>query len=49
MSARKYQIDRAHSEATFQVRHLLTKVRGQFSDFAGTITLDDDNPGPLVG
>jgi len=44
MSARKYEIDKAHSEATFQVRHLLTKVRGQFTDFAGTITLDDDNP-----
>ena len=38
MSARTYQIDKSHSEATFQVRHLLTKVRGHFSDFDGTIT-----------
>jgi len=33
-----YQIDRAHSEATFQVRHLITKVRGRFAEFDGTIT-----------
>ena len=31
---RTYQIDKAHSEATFQVRHLLSKVRGRFSDFS---------------
>lgn len=39
-----YQIDAAHSEATFTVRHLLTKVRGGFSDFAGTIEFDAANP-----
>jgi len=33
-----YQIDPAHSEATFQVRHLITKVRGRFPEFEGTIT-----------
>lgn len=43
-SARVFQIDTAHSEATFQVRHLLTKVRGRFSDFAGSITFDADAP-----
>jgi polyisoprenoid-binding protein YceI len=26
------------------VRHLLTKVRGQFSDFEGLITFDEQNP-----
>ena len=41
---RTYLIDKSHSEATFQVRHLLTKVRGRFSDFAGTIALDADHP-----
>ena len=41
---RVYQIDKAHSEATFQVRHLLTKVRGRFSDFAGTIQFDEAAP-----
>jgi polyisoprenoid-binding protein YceI len=39
-----YDIDAAHSEATFSVRHLITKVRGRFSDFAGTIAFDPANP-----
>ena len=39
-----YTIDRAHSEAAFQVRHLLTKVRGRFSDFEGTIVYDAAEP-----
>jgi polyisoprenoid-binding protein YceI len=39
-----YVIDKLHSEATFQVRHLLTKVRGRFSDFAGTIQFDEAHP-----
>ena len=39
-----YAIDKAHSEATFQVRHLLTRVRGRFSDFAGTIEFDETDP-----
>ena len=38
-----YQIDRAHSEATFQVRHLITKVRGRFAEFDGAITFAADN------
>jgi hypothetical protein len=28
VTTRTYTIDRAHSEATFQVRHLVSKVRG---------------------
>ena len=39
-----YDIDKAHSEVTFQVRHLLTKVRGRFSDFDGTIEYDEEHP-----
>jgi len=39
-----YSIDKAHSEVTFQVRHLLTKVRGRFSDFNGTIEYDEEDP-----
>jgi polyisoprenoid-binding protein YceI len=39
-----YTIDRGHSEAAFQVRHLVTKVRGRFKDFLGTIRLDRDHP-----
>ena len=37
-------IDKSHSEATFQVRHLITKVRGRFTDLEGTIELDDTDP-----
>lgn len=43
-TTRTYQIDKAHSEAIFQVRHLLSKVRGRFSDFEGTIDFDEANP-----
>jgi len=39
-----YQMDKAHSEAAFQVRHLLTKVRGTFQDFEGTIDFDREQP-----
>src|SRR5207237_10534552 len=41
---RTFSIDKAHSEATFQVRHLITKVRGRFSDFEGTISFDEAHP-----
>jgi polyisoprenoid-binding protein YceI len=44
MTTRAYAIDKAHSEVTFQVRHLLTKVRGRFSDFTGTIQFDEKQP-----
>lgn len=40
-SVTTYQIDPAHSEATFTVRHLITRVRGSFTDFAGTIAFDE--------
>ena len=43
-AATTFQIDKAHSEAAFQVRHLLTKVRGRFSDFAGTIEFHPERP-----
>lgn len=43
-ATKTYQIDAAHSEATFTVRHLITKVRGGFSDFAGTIAFDAADP-----
>jgi polyisoprenoid-binding protein YceI len=37
-------IDKAHSEAVFQVRHLITKVRGRFTDFEGVINADEADP-----
>lgn len=39
-----YAIDKTHSEAVFQVRHLITKVRGRFTDFSGTIQFDPAQP-----
>lgn len=41
---RSFTIDQSHSEVTFQVRHLLSKVRGRFSDFSGTVAFDKANP-----
>ena len=41
---RTYKIDKSHSEAIFQVRHLVTKVRGRFTDFEGTIEYNEANP-----
>jgi polyisoprenoid-binding protein YceI len=43
-SARTFTIDKTHSEVTFQVRHLLTKVRGRFTDFTGTVELNEAAP-----
>ena len=43
-ATRTYQIDKTHSEVFFQVRHLVTKVRGRFSDFEGTIQFNEANP-----
>jgi polyisoprenoid-binding protein YceI len=39
-----YAIDKNHSEATFKVRHLMSKVSGKFVDFAGTINVDPQKP-----
>ncbi len=41
---RSLTLDKAHSEIGFEVRHLLTRVRGRFSDFSGTIEFDDAQP-----
>lgn len=37
-----WQIDPAHSEVSFTVRHLMARVRGSFPSFGGTITVGDD-------
>jgi len=42
--ATTFAIDKAHSEITFQVRHLITKVRGRFADFEGSVTFDEARP-----
>jgi polyisoprenoid-binding protein YceI len=43
-TTRTFAIDKAHSEVTFQVRHLVTRVRGRFSDFEGAIEFDQADP-----
>jgi polyisoprenoid-binding protein YceI len=43
-SIRTFAIDKTHSEASFQVRHLVTRVRGRFSDFSGTIQFNEQRP-----
>jgi polyisoprenoid-binding protein YceI len=39
-----YTIDKSHSEAAFQVRHLVTKVRGRFTEFEGEVRIDRERP-----
>jgi polyisoprenoid-binding protein YceI len=43
-SVRTLVIDPTHSEATFQIRHLITKVRGAFGEFSGAIEFDEAHP-----
>lgn len=43
-AVRTLEIDQAHSEVAFSVRHLLSRVRGRFADFEGTIQFDDAQP-----
>ena len=42
--AETFNIDRVHSDATFQVRHFVSKVRGRFGEFEGAIQLDRAKP-----
>ena len=40
-----WQIDNAHSEVTFSVRHMMiSKVRGRFNSFRGTIDFNEAEP-----
>ena len=45
LAAETYVVDKVHSEASFQVRHLgISNVRGRFEDFEGTINIDRAKP-----
>jgi polyisoprenoid-binding protein YceI len=44
LTAETYVIDKNHSDASFQIRHFASKVRGRFADFAGTIQADPAKP-----
>ena len=42
--AEQYRIDRNHSSVTFSIRHIVSRVQGGFTDFAGQIVYDPANP-----
>jgi polyisoprenoid-binding protein YceI len=44
LAADTFVVDKGHSEASFQIRHFVSKVRGRFTDFAGNIHVDRANP-----
>jgi polyisoprenoid-binding protein YceI len=39
-----FNVDKVHSEAAFQVRHMMSKVSGKFDDFSGKINVDRAKP-----
>jgi polyisoprenoid-binding protein YceI len=43
-AADTYVVDRAHSEAKFEIRHMMSKVSGKFDDLAATVNIDPANP-----
>jgi polyisoprenoid-binding protein YceI len=43
-TTQSFAIDSDHSEVGFSVRHMLTRTRGRFAKFSGTIHLDREQP-----
>ncbi len=39
----RWEIDQSHSELTFRIRHLVSRVRGQFNTWKGTVVADPAN------
>jgi polyisoprenoid-binding protein YceI len=37
-----WNVDPAHSEVAFVIRHLMTKVRGSFTDFSGSLQIAEN-------
>lgn len=42
--AATWQVDPAHSNVAFEIRHFFTQVPGRFNDFSGTIHHDPEDP-----
>jgi polyisoprenoid-binding protein YceI len=42
-AAEVHAIDAGHSEVSFQIRHLVTQVRGRFNKYEGTVKMDPAN------
>jgi hypothetical protein len=47
LTAGTWVIDPSHSEIGFTVRHLMSKVRGKFEEFEGSVVVADE-PGASV-
>lgn len=43
-AATTFVVDANHSDVSFQIRHLMSKVRGLFREFSGTIVRDEADP-----
>ena len=43
LHADTYTVDPAHSEVSFQIRHMVSQVRGRFNDYTGTVNMDPKN------
>ena len=43
-AADTFEIDPVHSDVSFEVRHLVSRVSGQFNEFEGTISMDPEDP-----
>jgi len=43
-AADTYNFDKVHSDVGFQIRHLVSKVRGHFTDYEGTVLVDRAKP-----
>lgn len=39
-----WNVDTEHSNVTFTIRHIVSKVSGSFSDFGGSVVFDSDKP-----
>jgi polyisoprenoid-binding protein YceI len=44
LAADTWTVDKNHSEVSFQVKHMMARVRGGFNDFSGTIVADPAKP-----
>ncbi|MEU5995016.1 YceI family protein [Spirillospora sp. NPDC047418] len=42
LTAGTWNIDPGHSEVTFVIRHLMTKVRGTFTEFTGSVQIAEE-------
>ncbi len=47
VQATTYDIDTAHSQIGFGIRHMVSKTKGSFNDYTGTINFDAQKPEAL--